>query len=82
MVGPPEPEDKLFLGLTFSDIYYYTNLAYWRVTLDTRTDACCGVAVAPAADDADPAAAPHPGADGSPPPAVARAAGRCCWCRC
>ncbi|PSC70662.1 Cobalt-zinc-cadmium resistance [Micractinium conductrix] len=33
VVGPPEPEDKLFLGLTFSDIYYYTNLAYWSLLL-------------------------------------------------
>lgn len=29
VVDPPEPEERLVLGLTFSDIYYYLNIAYW-----------------------------------------------------
>lgn len=29
VVDPPEPEERLVLGLTFSDVYYYLNIAYW-----------------------------------------------------
>ncbi|KAL4420749.1 hypothetical protein ABPG75_010405 [Micractinium tetrahymenae] len=33
VVEPPEPEERPLLGLTFSDVYYYLNIAYWSLLL-------------------------------------------------
>lgn len=41
VVDPPEPEERPILGLTFSDAYYYLNIAYWWVCTAVTTCRAC-----------------------------------------